>query len=108
MGNVTGCAMLDVLRTRDPLRGNIAQRETFIAQLATLRQWTWLRAHAPASPQHRFAAYRDLLRARAVPGLATRVESGDLVLDVPQGKPAMWRLPLPRTGSDARVAGQGR
>lgn len=107
IGNVTGCAMLRVLHARVPLQGAIAQRATFIAQLAALRQWTWLRAHAPASPQHGFAAYRDLLRARAVPGLATRVESGDLVLDVPQGKPAMWRLPLPRTGSDARVAGQG-
>ncbi|WP_276967646.1 hypothetical protein [Metallibacterium scheffleri] len=104
VGNVTGCAMLDVLRTRDPLRGNIAQRETFIAQLATLRQWMWLRTHAPSLPRDCSTAYRDLPHALAVPGPAVRIEGGDLVLRTRQGRPAVWRLPLPRARASKGMA----
>ena len=107
VGNVTGCAMLDVLRTRDPLRGNIAQRETFIAQLATLRQWLWLRAHAPSLPRDWSTAYRDLPRALAVPGPAVRIEGGGLVLQTRQGRPAAWRLPLPRARAGKDMAKPG-
>ena len=104
--------MLDVLRTRDPLRGNIAQRETFIAQLATLRQWLWLRAHAPAIAAGWASAYAHLPAALALSDGSVHLVGDTLVLRTTQSRQPLWRLPLPApieaaehcaTGPSARI-----
>jgi len=52
-------------------------------------------------------AYRDLPRALAVPGPAVRIEGGGLVLQTRQGRPAAWRLPLPRARAGKDMAKPG-
>ncbi|MHB1946280.1 MAG: hypothetical protein ACYC97_12470 [Metallibacterium sp.] len=95
IGNLVGCANLQALVQRAPLRANIQRRETFLAQQATLRQWLWLRAHAPANTADWASVYTRLPASPALPDGAVRLVGDTLVLRTPQARQPPWRLPLP-------------
>ncbi len=96
IGNIVGCANLHALVQRAPLRANIQRRETFLAQQATLRQWLWLRAHAPDRTPTWPDVYAHMPTSLTLPLDRPRLDGNVLVLHTPQAAQPQWRLPLPK------------